>query len=267
MYNYATFVAPIKNSHLDVMADHYDTIPVSSPTALFIHNIKLVSEDSIEIEFGENQGGTGYYEKVPEFSFTVTIKEEQTFLDRCSTKYDPEKPGIGIYKYMGLATDKKDHEAKPVFLFYHTSATVQNPMPCKFPQVIEHSIDAVSLEAKPDPRYHFIENISFEQEKKISEVNENLGLINPEKDIPIFFEIMLMNQNIQWSMPQRDWINPDFELEPPARICSQITFQNGTDSYLSTVLQNPYTLSDMTFHDILPDDYIKILPVAEIGRK
>ena len=49
-------------------------------------------------------------------------------------------------------------------------------------------------------------NEKFEQEKKISEVNENLGLINPEKDIPIFFEIMLMNQNIQWSMPQRDWI-------------------------------------------------------------
>ncbi len=43
LYNYTTFVMPIKNSNLGVQADHYDVILVSSPNALFIHDIKLVS--------------------------------------------------------------------------------------------------------------------------------------------------------------------------------------------------------------------------------
>lgn len=275
MYNYATFVVPIKNSHLDVQADHYDAIPVSSPDALFIHNIKLVSENAIEIEFGENQdhpNNPGYYEQVPKFSFTTVIKEGQTFLERCSTKHDPDKPGIGIYKYVGLAIDKRDDEKEPVFLFYHASSTVQSSMPCKFPQVIENSIDVIQLDAKPDSNYRFIENISFEEkeeeaEAEASEVNENSGLINPEKDIPTFFAVMLMEQSIEWDMPQREWNNPDFELESPARICSQIINSDGKDVYLSTVFLNPYELSDMIFHDSLPDDCMKVLPVTQFGRK
>ena len=277
MYNYTTFVAPIKNSHLDVQADHYDAIPVSSPNALFIHNINLISDDTIEIEFGENKynlKNPGYYEQVPKFSFTTVIKEGQTFLERCSTKYDPDKPGIGIYKYVGLAIDKRDGEKEPVFLFYHVSSTVQSPMPCKFPQIIENSIDVIQLDAKPNSNYHFIENLSFEWDDEKSEVkeeksnvNENPGLINPEKNIPTFFAVMLMEQNIEWEMPQREWNNPDFELESPARVCSQIINSDKKDVYLSTVLLNPYELSDMIFHDSLPDDCMKVLPVTQFGRK
>ena len=272
MYNYVIFVAPIKNSLLDVQADHYDAIPAHAPNALFIHNIKLISENVIEIEFGENQGNTGYYEQVPKFSFTTIIKEGQTFLERCSTKHDPDKPGIGIYKYVGLAIDKRDPEKIPAFLFYHASATVQSAMPCKFPPVIKNSIDVIQLDAKPDSNYHFIENISFEEEKtkadeEKSEANKNSGLINPEKDIPTFFAVMLMEQNIEWDMPQREWNNPDFELESPVRVCSQIINSDGEDVYLSTVLLNPYELSDMIFHDSFPDDCMKVLPVTQFGRK
>lgn len=267
MYNYYVYTAPIKNAHLDVLADHYDGIPVSSPNALFIHNIKLISDDSIEIEFGENfdnPKNPGYYEQVPKFSFTTIIKEGQTFLDRCTTKHDPDKPGIGIYKYMGLALDDRDDYAEPVFLFYHASGTVQSPMQCLFPQVIEHSIDIIQLDAKPDSHYRLIENISFDEEK---EAEENLGLIRPEKEIPTFFEVMLMEQDIEWIMPQREWNNPDFEIEPPARICSEILYPNGTNVFLSTVFQTPYTLSNMTFHNSLPEDCVKVLPVTEYGRK
>jgi len=265
MYNYATFVAPIKNAHLDVLADHYDGMPVSSPTALFIHNIKLISDDSIEIQFGDNTGNTGYYEQVPKFSFTATIKEGQTFLDRCSAKHDLNKPEIGIYKYVGLALDDRNYELGPVFLFYHASGTIQSPMQCTFPQVIEHSIDVIQLDPKPDSQYHLIENILFEEESKPTKPDPIP--INPEKEIPTFFEIMLMEQNIQWEMPQRNWLNLDFELEPPARVCSEIVNPNGTSMYISTVLQTPYTLSNMTFHSSLPDDCLKVLSVTQIGIK
>ena len=61
-------------------------------------------------------------------------------------------------------------------------------------------------------------------------------------------------------------LNPDVEMEPPARVCSQIIFANGTSTYLSTVLQDKYTLSDMIFHDVLPTDCVKVLPVTEFGK-
>lgn len=91
--------------------------------------------------------------------------------------------------------------------------------------------------------------------------------INPEKDIPTFFEVMLMEQGVDWIMPQREWNTPDFEIEPPARICSEIIYPNGTNVFLSTVFQDPYTLSNMTFHNSLPEDCVKVLPVTEYGRK
>ena len=93
------------------------------------------------------------------------------------------------------------------------------------------------------------------------------GKINPEKDIPIFFEVMLMEQDVDWIMPQREWDDPDFETEPPAQICSEIIYSNGTNAFLSTVFQDPYTLSNMTFHNTLPEDCVKVLPVTEYGRK
>ena len=98
-------------------------------------------------------------------------------------------------------------------------------------------------------------------------VSQKRGPVNPEKDIPIFFEIQLMEQNIEWSMPEREWNNPDFEMEPPGMICSQITLANGTDVFISTIFQSPFSVSAMTFHDTLPDDCMKTLPVSEYGRK
>ena len=261
-----------------MLADHYDTIPVSSPKAIFIHDIKLVADNAIEIKFGENQvdpGNPGYYAQVLAFTFTTVIKEGQTFLERCSTKHDPDRPGIGIYKYMGLAIDKRSSEKEPVYLFYHASSTVQSPMPCTFPQIIENSIDVVHLETKPNHNYHFIENISsskiigddIKTKNEEPTANSNLSLINPEKDIPSFFAVMLMEQNIEWDMPQREWNNSDFELKSADRICSQIINSDGKDVYISTKLLNPYELSDMIFHDSLPDDCVKVLPVTQFGRK
>ncbi len=74
-----------------------------------------------------------------------------------------------------------------------------------------------------------------------------------------------MEQKIEWEMPQRDWNNPDFELEPSDKICSQIIV-NEIDVFLSTILETHHSLSDMEFHDELPDDCKKIILVSEIGK-
>ena len=86
-----------------------------------------------------------------------------------------------------------------------------------------------------------------------------------EDDIPIFFEIQLMELGVDWEMPDRVWENVDFEVELPARICSHIV-ADGADLYLSTVWQDEYSLSDMVIQENVPDDCVKLLPVSEFGR-
>lgn len=101
--------------------------------------------------------------------------------------------------------------------------------------------------------------------KAVDDVCKQLGKIR-EKDIPIFFEIQLMEFDFQWELANRTWTNPDFEIEPPARICSHIIKDNGTELYISTIWQDEYSLSDMFTHRELPDDCVKILPVTEIAK-
>ena len=57
------------------------------------------------------------------------------------------------------------------------------------------------------------------------------------------------------------------EIKPPARVCSEIIYPNRANTFLSIVFQTPYMLSNMTFHNSLPEDYVKVLPVTEYGRK
>ena len=87
-----------------------------------------------------------------------------------------------------------------------------------------------------------------------------------EKDIPIFFEIQLMELDFGWELANRTWINPDFEIEPPARICSHIITDNGTELYLSTIWQNEYSVSDMHVNIEMPRDCVKTLPVTKIAK-
>jgi len=102
--------------------------------------------------------------------------------------------------------------------------------------------------------------------KNIDGVCKELGKIR-EKDIPIFFEIQLMDLGIEWELADRSWVNPDFEIEPPARICSHIIKESGAELYISTIWQDEYSLSDMIIQRDMPDDCVKFLPVTQIGRK
>jgi hypothetical protein len=117
--------------------------------------------------------------------------------------------------------------------------------------------------------YQFLieDDIIIDVEKSADGESKKLGIINPEKDIPIFFEIQLMEQNITWEMPEREWNNPDFEVEPPSRFCSQILMNEGTDVFISTIFQSFYSLSNMTFHETMPNDCVKILPVTQHAQK
>jgi len=102
--------------------------------------------------------------------------------------------------------------------------------------------------------------------KDVDGVCKKLGKIS-EKDIPVFFEIQLMELDIEWELADRSWANPDFEIVPPARICSHIIKESGAELYISTIWQDEYSLSDMIIQRDMPDDCVKFLPVTQIGRK
>jgi len=102
--------------------------------------------------------------------------------------------------------------------------------------------------------------------KNIDGICKQLGKIR-EKDIGVFFEIQLMELGIEWELADRSWANPDFEIEPPARICSQIIKDSGAELYISTIWQDEYSLSDMIIQEDMPDDCVKFFPVTQVGRK
>lgn len=75
-----------------------------------------------------------------------------------------------------------------------------------------------------------------------------------------------MEFDFEWELANKTWANPDFEIEPPARICSHIITDNGTELYLSTIWQDEYSVSDMYVDIKMPSDCVKTLPVTEIAK-
>ena len=218
-----------------------------------IAGVRITDRDSktIQVDFAESQDS-------PIVVYSAKLEPNDSFLS-C---INPWK-GTHLVYYTGLF--EYENKAYAEFWGLHPY-TPPELFPCDLPklweQSLRHNYDILI------PEY---EEFGFAAEdESASELRSDgidSGKINPEKDIPIFFEVMLMEQDVDWIMPQREWNDPDFEIEPPARICSQIINSDGKDVYLSTVLLNPYELSDMLFHDSLPDDCVKVLPVTEFGRK
>ncbi len=221
-----------------------------------IENLKIIDKNSnaIQVDFNESND-----EDAPSnIIYTAKLSPDDTFLS-C---LNPWK-STHLVRYTGLY----EFENKTYAEFWGLHPSVPPELfPCDMPKILDSS-----LKIKyniPLPEY---EEFGFviEDESMSGPGSDEIdyGKINPEKDIPTFFEVMLMEQDIDWIMPQREWNNADFAIEPPARICSQIINFDGKDVYLSTVLLNHYELSDMIFHDSLPDDCVKVLPVTEFGRK
>lgn len=272
MNDYVNYVVPLKSAEFDdvnIGDFHYEGVEKSEKHYATISEITPIDENTIRIDFNANKYRNLNYIPIPDFSHSALISIDQTFVVTCTSTSLKSNlyPAIGILQYLGMDT-KRD---KQVYKFFHTSATLKKEMICNYPKVIDESLNLnytinipKGMEERFDEMHGFSE--SAVSEESPSE-KSSLGIITPEKDIPVFFEVMLLEQEIEWEMPQRDWNNPDFELESPARICSQIINSDGMVVYLSTVWLNPHELSDMTFHDFLPDDCMKVLPVTQYWRK
>lgn len=99
-----------------------------------------------------------------------------------------------------------------------------------------------------------------------SDTSANIGKIS-EEDIPIFFEIQLNMLGIDWERSDRVWKNYDFEIKPPARVCSHVISDGGNGLYISTIWQDEYSLSDIAIQPDMPNDCVKFLPVTELLLK
>lgn len=124
--------------------------------------------------------------------------------------------------------------------------------------------DGVS-EKEYDVCFNFLHEIRTKTfETKEPESFTVLGKINPEKDIPVFFELQLMEQEIEWELADRSWTNTDEGLAYPAKICSHIIKESGAEWYIYTVLEDEYSLSDMVMQREIPDNCAKFFPVSEV---
>ncbi|WP_316504823.1 hypothetical protein [Nitrosopumilus sp.] len=224
-----------------------------------IENMKILDLESkiIQIDFNDSRDKDAESNVI----YTTQLKSGDTFVSHCVD----DRRSTHLVKYMDLY----EYQNKTYAEFWGVHPfTPPELFPCDLPKIIENSLKTdYALDLPAYEEFGFNGMVSEERVlDKTEEFNTPYGKINPEKDIPIFFEIMLMEQNITWEMPQRTWNNPDFELEPSVRICSQIIVDD-TDVFLSTVLESWYSVSDMEFHEELPDDCKKVIPVAEIGKK
>lgn len=227
-----------------------------------IENMKILDFDSKKIQLDFNDS----LERDAESNvvYTAQLHPGDTFVSHCTDN----RKSTHLVKYMDLY----EYQNKTHAEFWGTHPfTPPELFPCDLPRIIENSLKInYELDLPPYEEFEF-DKITLEEEEIVSEkIKEDLGKsskrVNPEKYIPTFFEIMLMEQNISWDMPQRNWNNPDFELEPSDRICSQIIVNGTKDVFLSTVLETWYSVSDVKFHDKLPEDCKKVIPVAEIGK-
>ncbi len=157
VYNYYVYTIPIKNAILDING-HYDYSPINATKHMMsIEKISLLPDNSINVQFGENDyEWSNGYKPFPEFSYSTNIKVNDVFLIMChdykkeSTLEffpdikDVDKTGIDFLQYLGIITENGNREYK----FYHVSARTQNYMPCNFPEVIDNSFNVVKIQDK-----------------------------------------------------------------------------------------------------------------------
>lgn len=150
------FTEPMKNAIFYEGDGHYDYLPVNhNPNMMAMEKITLLDDDSIDIEFGQNnyEWSTGY-KPIPEFEYTANFKVNDTFTVLCTNigkdgyaefhpdLSEPYLPGLGIVKYLGSIAI----ENEPILLFWHESATIPVDMSCSYPEIISYSINLWQLE-------------------------------------------------------------------------------------------------------------------------
>ncbi len=165
VYGFFVYRLPVANSTIDHRLHdiHYEQVEKKNGERYYatLEEISIVDHKTIEVRFGQNDYGiyrnTG--EKVyspPAFSHVDRIGVGQTFVVTCIDKDDvPPHPrstrepdngtGVTILKYLGL----EEREGTLAYKFLHANSWIDAPMPCDWPQVIRHTVDALPV-AIPD---------------------------------------------------------------------------------------------------------------------
>ncbi len=140
VYNYSTYVVPIKNVNFldDEPTAHIDSIKIGDENKepIPIDKFEYIEEDnSLTIYF--IGGPNGPYPAIPDFNYQQNLQKNQTLVFRCVE--DEDFSYLGFYKFLGV--DIIDDEA--YILLWHFDGETNNRMPCNYPEVISNSIDLV----------------------------------------------------------------------------------------------------------------------------
>jgi len=267
------FTEPMKNAVFDEVAGHYDYLPINdNPNMMAMEKIELHDDNSINIEFGQNnyEWSTGY-KPIPEFEYTANFKVNDTFVVLCVNigkdgyadahpdLSNPHLPGLGIMKYLGPITI----ENEPILLFWHESASIQVEMPCSYPEMIHHSINLWQLQEHGLPTDSIVNALGSNYQK--SDI-ERTPLYYPNKrPLPNgTFDDNLENV-IPWLMMQEletqgieNWKNdPSTDAHTdegwlnPSKMCSSLFVDGETKLYISTSF---YSEPELTVSEIIIDD-------------
>lgn len=116
---------------------HFD--PTDMGVSYFtIKNMTVISKDTAMITFADKNYRIGNgkrtdYEITDKFEFSAVIKKYDTFVTHCGNY---EGTGVTVVQYLGVVTiDNVDY-----FQTWHTQANSDKGVPCKYPQIIQHSI-------------------------------------------------------------------------------------------------------------------------------
>lgn len=158
--DFYTYSVPIKHA-IDPTPDffgdiHYEKFPKGTHSYYAsIENFTPQSDGSLDIDFGKNDyGWSNGYRPIPEFSYSTNIRINQTFavichdftqplaLETLINPIDTQYPLLEVLKYLGPI---QNDEGQTDYKFYHVQRSLQSDVPCNYPQIIEHSIDAVDL--------------------------------------------------------------------------------------------------------------------------
>ncbi len=117
---------------------HFDRVGLEG--GIFtIKNMTQIDENSALITFADKDYRIGNkdrttYEITEDFEFTTTVEKYDSFITHCGNF---DGTGATIVQYLGTTTiDGVDY-----FLTWHTVILPEDTFQCKYPQIIQHSLD------------------------------------------------------------------------------------------------------------------------------
>jgi len=117
---------------------HFDRVGLDG--GIFtIKNMNLIDDDSVLITFADKDYRIGnkdrtIYEIIEDFEFTTTVKKYDSFIAKCNNN---NGSAATIVQFLGVTTiDDIDY-----FLTWHTVIVPEDKFQCKYPELIQHSLN------------------------------------------------------------------------------------------------------------------------------